>query len=261
MRRLLLFLSILFVLLPTRAAAQANNFSAGQMVIVTTAETLRSGPDITANAVATVTPGDEFQVLADDPTESDGAFWWSVHLVDQDLSGWLPDTTLAPKYHSPATDPAARGAGPCAGFEAYATDYQSAFTVVALTHPDAQAILDNAVLTQMDSAAFAASLSREDMALLGVYYTAAAEAIGALTPPTFAQAWQDLQQQSLAVTGQIFTDASSFGLVAAGGMHAQDSPPIIAGLNAFFAEPNRCPAFLTWAYAMTAYRTLIDTPE
>lgn len=261
MRRLLWIVSIvIFSLLPEIAAAQTNDFTAGQRVLVTSGETIRSAPSRSSNALGTVLPGDELQVLDDSPTEAEGEFWWSVRSVDQEMDGWLPDIALGPKHLAPTPDPGSRGEGPCAGFDTYAAAYITEFGAVAIVYHDAEAILQDAAIAQMTPEMFATSLTTDDMAMFGEYYAALADAMNRIEAPVFARGWHVLQQQSLAVTGQIYTDGANFGLAAAGGMHSQEVLPLIGGLTEFFAAPNRCPPFLTWAYAMTAYRDVIDTP-
>ena len=73
MRRLLVLLSLVIVLIPLPARAQQNDFTAGQLVLLTAeSATLRDAPSSSAASVATITASDDLQILADDPTEGDG---------------------------------------------------------------------------------------------------------------------------------------------------------------------------------------------
>jgi hypothetical protein len=257
MRRLLVLFLLVVVLIPSPAGAQQNEFSAGQLVLVTAnGATLREAPGDTAASVATVTTGDELQVLTDDPTEVDATFWWNVRSLERGIDGWLPDSALAPKFLAPTPDPGQRSAGPCEGLDGYAADFVLLFDTTALSHPAAMEILNAIPTSNTDYVGFIETLSPEELLVLRDFYLALAEEMDRMDPPSFAKEWHQLQRDSLELTGDIFGDAASMGILAASTIHSQRTLELIDAVQVFFETPNRCPSFLTWAHAQTLLTSL-----
>lgn len=258
MRRLLVFLGLVFVLLPSVTRAQENDFTAGQLVQVVEEEaTLRDTPSDAGTSVGTVAAGDELQILADDPTENAGTFWWQVRSLERGLTGWLPDSALGPKYLEPTPDPGKRSAGPCEGMQEYQSYYLMDYSSTALTHLEATGILRAADSSGVDPQAFVAALTEREILLLSDFYHDLAEMMDGLSPPDFALEWHQLQRDSFQVTGDIYRDAATMGFAAAGEQHAVQAFALVAGLNEYFTQPGACEPFQTWAREQTLLGSLL----
>ncbi len=258
MRRLLSLLCLVVLLIPVPARAQSNDFAAGQLVVVSAAsETLRAAPGDTAAAVATVSAGEELQVLADDPAELDGGFWWNVRSIERAVSGWLPDGALGPKYLAPTPDPGQRGAGPCEGLQEYQGYYEISFSSTTLMHLAAIGILTEAGESPMGAQAFIESLTTRELTLLGAFYLDLAAMMDELSPPDFALEWHQLQRDAFQMTGEIYTEAATMGLAAAGEAHSATAIALVAATIDYFSQPSTCPSFLTWAREQSVYSTIL----
>jgi hypothetical protein len=257
MRRLLVLLSLVIVLIPSGTSAQQNDFTAGQLVLVAIdGASLVDAPSFIATPVATVAAGEELQVQADEPIETGGTFWWNVRSLERDVIGWIPDHALEPKFLAPTPDPSSRGAGPCDGLDDYAADYLQLFSTTSVAHTDAMEILEAAPGSTEEYLDYIETLSEKDLLALQDFYLALAEEMDRLVPPEFAREWHELQRESLALTGDIYGDAATMGMVAASTFHSQRAVELVEAVDAFFDEPNRCPSFLTWAHAQTLLASL-----
>jgi len=156
-----------------------------------------------------------------------------------------------------ALDPAVRGIGPSDGLKTYQGFYLVAYSSTSYEHPEALELLRAASESGMDTQTFASSLMPDDMLLLHSYYLALAAVMDELSPPEFAREWPRLQQQSLQLTGEIYGDGATVGLSAAGATHSADASALIEALNAWFDQPNACPAFLTWAREQSVLGSLL----
>ena len=221
MRRLLVLLSLVIVLIPLPARAQQNDFTAGQLVLVSIDRaSIVDAPAFNATPVATVAAGEELHVLADEPVETDGTFWWNVRSLDRGVSGWLPDRVLEPKFFAAAADPGKRGAGACEGLDDYAAAYLRLFTISGAAHPEALEILEATPPSTTDYVGYIESLPAADLLVLEDFYLALAEAMDGVAPPAFAQTWHELQQDSLELSGDIFGDAATMGIMEASTLHS-----------------------------------------
>jgi hypothetical protein len=169
----------------------------------------------------------------------------------------MPIAAQTPASDAPV-DPATRGIGPCDGLNIYQGFYLVAYSRTSSEHAAAITLLLGASESGMDPDAYFSSLASEDFQLLQAYYLALAEVMDEISPPEFASTWHELQQDSLRLTGEIYGEAVRLGLSQAGVGHGEESAQVIAELNAFFASPNPCPAFLTWAREQSVFGTLLN---
>lgn len=164
--------------------------------------------------------------------------WLVALLFPPPAGGQTPEAT---------PEPGMRGTGPCDGLKTYQGFYLVAYSSTSYEHSEALELLRSASESDTSAEDFASSLTSEDMLLLRDYYLALAAVMDELSPPDFARDWHRLQQESLQLTGEIYGDAATLGLSAAGAMHSADASALIEALNTYFGRSSPCPAFLTWA--------------
>lgn len=252
MRRLLILLALVTVLIPSGTRAQTNDFTAGQLVLVTTEQaTLRDAPSDSGASLATLAAGDELQILADDPVDNEGKTWWQVRSIELNLTGWLPEELLSPRYLEPTPDPGRRSAGSCEGMQEYQSSYLMDYSSTALMHLEATGILRAADSAGTDPQAFIAALSEREIMLLRDFYLDLATMMDELSPPDYALTWHQLQRDSFQLTGEIYGDAATLGFSEAGERHGEEAFAIVTALNTYFAQPATCTPFQTWARAQT----------
>lgn len=95
MRRILVFMLLAAMLLPTSTAAQLHDYEAGQTVVVVIAVEMREQPTINAGRVITVLKGDLLVILDGTPVQAQGLTWWNVQTIEGSDSGWIPDSAFA----------------------------------------------------------------------------------------------------------------------------------------------------------------------
>ena len=149
------------------------------------------------------------------------------------MSGWLPDSALAPKFVAAAADPGKRGAGACEGLDDYAAAYLRLFTISGASHPEALEILEAAPASTTDYFGYIETLSAADLLVLEDFYLALAEEMDGIEPPAFAQTWHELQQDSLELTGDIFGDAATMGIMEAACFTARGPSRFWTGSTSF----------------------------
>jgi hypothetical protein len=268
MRRILFLVVLVLGIVPVVIRAQDESFSIGQRVLAAESTQLQTEPDPTSSVVATLAQGDELQITSGPETGPAGDDWWEVQVVGAETAGWLPASSIEPKYHAaPTWTPTPTITIPvdepgCEGFNQFQLDVQDAFRAAYDTNYGI--VTDIVTITALSQSKLTESTQVELQNAYGRmsdYLAILSTELSKLQAPPFATNWQAYQVAVYAFLSDVYADVSQ-GITTQDAIQARDQRSQDVGALGFqqFAGSENCQTFVAWGQYLNPINGLPPTP-